>query len=166
MFFIVKDINIYYCIHYYFCHIASYTDDNTPYISVNNITEVVHCSEKVTDTLFKWFIGNPMKSNTDKCHLVVSTNNIINIKIGNIDITNSFCEKLSGVKFDHKPTFGDHISELCKKASKKIHELPRVTPHMNLLKKRILMNAFFNSQFNYCPLIWMCHSRTNNSKYN
>ena len=28
------------------------------------------------------------------------------------------------------------------------------------------MNAFFNSQFNYCPLIWMCHSRENNNKIN
>ena len=28
------------------------------------------------------------------------------------------------------------------------------------------MNSFFRSQFNYCPLIWMCHSRTNNRKIN
>ena len=28
------------------------------------------------------------------------------------------------------------------------------------------MNAFFNSQFNYCPLIWMCHGRENNNKIN
>ena len=26
------------------------------------------------------------------------------------------------------------------------------------------MNAFFNAQFNYCPLIWMLHSRQNNNK--
>ena len=25
------------------------------------------------------------------------------------------------------------------------------------------MNSFFNAQFNYCPLIWMLHSRCNNS---
>ena len=37
---------------------------------------------------------------------------------------------------------------------------------MSLPKKRSLMNAFFNSQFNYCPLIWMCHSRENNNKIN
>ena len=35
-------------------------------------------------------------------------------------------------------------------------------PYMNVFKKRILMNAFFKSQFSYCRLIWMCHSRTNN----
>ena len=28
------------------------------------------------------------------------------------------------------------------------------------------MNAFSNSQFSYCPLIWMCHNRTPNRKIN
>ena len=26
------------------------------------------------------------------------------------------------------------------------------------------MDAFFKSQFSYCPLVWMCHSRANHSK--
>ena len=26
------------------------------------------------------------------------------------------------------------------------------------------MNSFFNAQFNYCPLIWMLHTRCNNNK--
>ena len=28
------------------------------------------------------------------------------------------------------------------------------------------MNLFFKSHFNYCPLIWMCHSRENSNKIN
>ena len=28
------------------------------------------------------------------------------------------------------------------------------------------MNAFISSQFSYCPLIWMCHSRSLNTKIN
>ena len=28
------------------------------------------------------------------------------------------------------------------------------------------MNSFFTSQFNYCPLTWMCHSCTMNNKIN
>ena len=35
---------------------------------------------------------------------------------------------------------------------------------MPLKKKKLLMNSFFNAQFNYCPLIWMLHSRSNNNK--
>ena len=37
---------------------------------------------------------------------------------------------------------------------------------MNISKRRILMNSFFNSQFNYCPLVWMFHSRSINNKIN
>ena len=76
--------------------------------------------------------------------MLVSTNDTVNIKIGNIDVTKSTCEKLLGVKFDHKLTFDYHISELCKKASRNIDALARVTPYMNLSKKRIVMNAFID----------------------
>ena len=37
---------------------------------------------------------------------------------------------------------------------------------MNLSKRKILTNASFNSQFRYCPLIWMCHNRIINKKIN
>ena len=31
-------------------------------------------------------------------------------------------------------------------------------------KRTLLMNSFFISQFNYCCLVWMCHSRLMNNK--
>ena len=37
---------------------------------------------------------------------------------------------------------------------------------MSIPKRNLLMNSFFTSQFNYCPLSWMCHSRTMNNKIN
>ena len=37
---------------------------------------------------------------------------------------------------------------------------------MNINKRRILMNSFFSSQFNYCALVWMFHSRSINNKIN
>ena len=107
-----------------------------------------------------------MRINADKCHLFVSTNNTVKITIGNFDITNSKSEKLLGVKFDRKLSFNDHIYELCKKANRKIHALSRVASYMNISKRHILMNAFFKSQFSYCLLVWMCHSRANNGKIN
>ena len=35
---------------------------------------------------------------------------------------------------------------------------------MDFRKRRLLVNAFFSSQFNYCPLIWMCHNRMLNNR--
>ena len=37
---------------------------------------------------------------------------------------------------------------------------------MSLEKCRIVMKTFVESQFNYCPLIWLLHSRTLNNKIN
>ena len=71
----------------------------------------------------KWINDNLMKVNADKCNLLVSTNNTVKIKMEKFDITNSKSGKLLGVKFYHKLSFNDHISELCKKASRKIHAL-------------------------------------------
>ena len=81
-------------------------------------------------------------------------------------IDKSDTEKLLDEKFDKKLTFDYHISDICKKAGRKISALARVTRYMGIAKKRILMNAFFTSQFSYCLLVWMCHSRTNNNKIN
>ena len=37
---------------------------------------------------------------------------------------------------------------------------------MTIDKREILLNSFITAQFNYCPLIWMCHGRTLNNKIN
>ena len=37
---------------------------------------------------------------------------------------------------------------------------------MDLPKRKVLMKAFITSQFSYCPLIWMFHSRTLNNRIN
>ena len=37
---------------------------------------------------------------------------------------------------------------------------------MELPKRHILINAFFKAQFNYCPAVWMFHSRSLNNKIN
>ena len=75
--------------------VAIYVDQNTPYVCADNIDEVIKSLEKDSEILFKWFNDNLMKINADKCHLLVSTNNTVKIKIGNFDITNGKSEKLN-----------------------------------------------------------------------
>ena len=132
----------------------------------NNIDNVIASLKEVSDALFNWFKNNHLKNNVNKSHVLVSTNKPVGIKIGDYAIDNSKWGKLFGVKRDLNLNFNDHISDLCKKASRKISALARVTYFMGLSKRKLLMNAFFTSQFSYCPLIWMCHSRSNNRKIN
>ena len=37
---------------------------------------------------------------------------------------------------------------------------------MNLAQHRLIMNVFIFSQFGYCPLVWMFHSRKLNNRIN
>ena len=97
---------------------------------------------------------------------MVSSNEKVTIKIGSHEIANTKREKLLGVHLDSGLSFDYHISEICKEASRKVCALARITSDMSLSKKRTLMKAFFNTQFNYCPLIWMCYSHENNNKIN
>ena len=46
--------------------------------------------------------------------------------------------------------------------SLKINTLGRIANYMPLEKYRTVMKTLIESQFNYCPLIWMFHSQTNN----
>ena len=41
-----------------------------------------------------------------------------------------------------------------------------MNPDMSKDKLRILIKSFIESQFSYCPLIWMFHSRTLNNHIN
>ena len=90
-----------------------------------------------------------MKANKDKCHLIVSSNEHVSMKLDNIEIENSNCKRLLGVKIDSKLNFKDHLDGIIKKASRLIS----YCPYMNIEKRRLLMNSFFASQFNYCPLV-------------
>ena len=146
-----------------FMFLASYADDSTIYDADDNIDEVIFSLQEFSKKL-KWFVDNQMKANEDKCHLIASTNELSEIQIGDFTIKNSASEKLLGVNIDSKLNFDCHVNHLCNKANKKLRALARVTSYMTLEKKKIVMNSFFNAQFNYCPLIWMLHSRKNNNK--
>ena len=68
-----------------------------------------------------------MYSNADKCHLLVISNEKMATKIGSHEIANTKREKLLGVHLDSELSFDYHISEICKKTSRKVSALARVT---------------------------------------
>ena len=80
---------------------------------------VITSLEQVSDALFNWFKNNRLENNVNKCHVLVSTNKHVGIKIGDYTIDNSECEKLLGVKIDVNLNFNNHISGLYKKSSRK-----------------------------------------------
>ena len=107
-----------------------------------------------------------MKVNHDKCYLLLSTREIFNIQIAKFTIKSSKEKKLLRINLDKKLRFDIHVESISQKVNRKLNALARIANYMKLPKRRILMNAFFKSQFNYCPAIWMFHGRTLNNKIN
>ena len=68
-------------------------------------------------------------------------------------LKNSNSQKRLGVTIDRKLNFNEHVTNLCDKASKKIQALARIFPYIPQTQKRLLMNAYFMSQFGYCHLV-------------
>ena len=75
-------------------------------------------------------------------------------------------KKLLGIEIGRNLNFDDHVISLCKKAGRKQAVLARLSKFMSSKQKRILMKTFVESQFEYCPLIWMFYSRKVNREIN
>ena len=133
-------------------NISNYADDNAPLVSVDAPLNVITSLENAAEKLFEWFANNRMKANHDKCHLLISTLTPISIKVKDYIIKNSDNEKLLGVTVDANFNFNCHLENILKNVSKKFHVLARITPYMSMPKRKLLMDSFFTSQFNYCLL--------------
>ena len=107
-----------------------------------------------------------MKANADKCNLLVSSDENCTANIEDFSIKNSTRGKLLEVKLDSNLSFENPVTSLCKKTSQKLYALAKLPHYMDLNKRRNIMKAFITSQFSYCSLIWMFHSRNLNNKIN
>ena len=88
--------------------IAIYANGTTPYDVSDNIDDLISSLKKSSKDQLKWFDDNLMKSNPDKCHLLVSSCEKIKMEIGNFQIEKSTCEKLLGVDFNNRLPFDYH----------------------------------------------------------
>ena len=127
-----------------------------PLVVRDNISDVISPLQEIGEKRLIWFSNNHVKLNTYNCYLLLNTQDENFLKIGNFYINNSFCEKLLVITFDCKLKLSNHIKDICKKATRKFNALSTIFLDMDISGRNIIMNPFFQLQFNYFPLIWMC----------
>ena len=130
-------------------YIASYADDNTPYVCDKNIETVIERLEKATSKLFMWCSSNAMKANPSKSHLLLSTKEKKYANIDNTHIENSCFEKLLGIVIDSDLKFDAHLKNICTKVSHKLNALSR--------SKRKAKEKIANGKF-YHLAVWILSS--------
>ena len=119
--------------------------------------------EPTINNIFAWLKNNGLVANSGKRHFLVIPYEKISLKILGSTIDSSPPEELLGITIDSELTFHKHkISESNQKPS----ALARIATYLTIDKRKIFLNSFITAQFNYCPLIWMCLSRTLNNKIN
>ena len=111
--------------------------------------------------LIEWFHDNYLKVNSVKSHVMLTTDNKLKVNVKGSPISNEKIVKLLGVTVEYKLSLVPHLNLVCEKVSQKLHALAKVSKFIVKKKLRIIMKIFM-SQFSYCPLLWMCHSRTLN----
>ena len=94
--------------------------------------------EKSIQSMFDWFSENLLKANDYKCHLIASSKVPVDIQISDIKVTSKSRVKLLGIHIDNRLNFDYHVSQLCKKASKKLHALARIFKYVETSKCRFL----------------------------
>ena len=148
--------------------ICNFADDTTPYVCDSNLKSVLETLEHNSELVIAWFEMNYMKLNTDKCHLLISGNKNEQMwaKLDRDVVWESNDVKLLGITLDNNLKFDKHVSNIYSKANKKLSALTRVAKFLPFKKRHILFKAFTESQFKYCPLVWMFHGTQTNDKIN
>ena len=151
---------------YYFIQNAkvhNFADDNTLTTFAQNVQNLISVLESESNIAIDWFKINKMIVNPGKFQSIIidkkkQDHTKETFEIGDKVIEASPSVKLLGVQIDDKLNFNLHITNICRSAANQLNALIRLKQFLSFEAKKVLVNSYFYSNFNYCPLVWMFSS--------
>ena len=124
-----------------------------------SVTLLVEILTAESQNTIKWFSENKVIVNPDKfksifIHKSNQTSKLKQFFLGNDVVEVALSVKLLGIHIDDQLSFNEHISNICKSASKQLNALVKLKCFLGFEERKVLINSFILSNFNYCPLIW------------
>ena len=138
----------------------NYADDNSIEANASNLNDLIDILQKESDAAVDWLKFNDMIANPKKFQGLITAKshaqNLVGvpIKIKGKTIFSKDSVTFLGINIDNELKFNEHISSLCKKAAKQLNSLYRLNRYLTFESKKVLVNSFIYSNFNYCPLVW------------
>ena len=137
----------------------NYADDNTLACFSKTLPDLVRALEAEAGVALDWLRENYMIANPSKFHALLikkdqTTTSGERISIQGKTIKSEDSVKLLGIQLDYKLNFDPHISALCKKAATQLNVLKRLRAYIGFDARKVLVQSFVYSNFNYCPLVW------------
>ena len=148
--------------------VCNYVDDTTFHACDLDLKSLITRLEHDAALAIERFESNYMKLNQDKCHFLFPRHKYetLFVNVGETKIWESKQQKLLGILIDRDLKFDEYVLLQCKKAGKKLTALIRISKFMTFGQRRNIMKAFIESQFGYCPLVWMFCGRQTNARIN
>ena len=150
------------------CTLYNYADDNSLSCTAPTIDAVISNLQLDGNRAIEWFNENGMQANPEKFQFMMisrdencSRSLILN---DSTVIVSDDHVKVLGVVIDNKLNFSLHVSSICKKASRQLNALARISNYLDVSARRTIYDSFVASNFNYCPLLWHFCGATNNNK--
>ena len=141
--------------------LSMYADDHQLYVKGCSVDCVKQLLTNGGHTISKWYKDNFLKGNYDKYNLMLlgrknknEDSPSINVKIDEQVIKSSLDLKLLGVTLDDELSFSAHISDICKKASKKVGVLVRLRNMIPREAKLQLYKSAILPNLTYCHIVW------------
>ena len=138
--------------------LANFADDNTIYTENKDVEVLIKLLEKESKSAIDWFKANDMIVNPDKFQAMIlrpdKKENKFHLNINDSIISAEDSVTLLGIEIDSKLNFKNHVSTICRKASRQLNAISRIQNYLGEKEKKILINTFVYSNFMYCPLAW------------
>ena len=150
------------------CNVYSYADDNTLLNTDHRIDSLVAKLENSAMVAAHWFDINGMKSNQSKFQAMILNKhpdqNNISLNVNGTNVPLKSCVKLLGVFIDYELTFSEHVNYICKRTSRQLNAIRRISKYLKRDCLMKLFHAFVSSNFNYCPTTWHFTSKSSTMK--
>ena len=138
--------------------VHNFADDNTLITFAQNVCNLISVLESQSNIAIDWFQTNKMIVNPGKFQSIIIDKKKQDhtkeaFEIGDKVIEASHSVKLLGVQIDDKLNFNLHITNICRSAANQLNALIRLKQFLSFEAKKVLVNSYFYSNFNYCPLV-------------
>ena len=139
----------------------NFVDDNTLSAWGETVSKLIDTLESESNIAIDWFTKNEMIFNPDKFQPIIldkkkSILTNIPLTIDNQTIKSVPSVELLEIHLGDKLNFNLHISNICRSAENQLNALIRLKSYLSFNTKRVLINSYIISNFNYCRLVWMC----------
>ena len=133
-------------------HLCNFADGNTLYKCCGSLIEAESSIEMQCSSISSWFRANSLKMNPEKCHVIILGDTKIpedfTILIDNVHRASESEVTVLGITLNSKFDINSHITKICKKTSKRVNALRRISKYLTKAQKSTLISSSFYSHFN------------------